>query len=69
MIEGSTEINPPLIRCEELGREIQVDLAKWESLAIDQRNLLFWQAVPVARIQNDSLYRAKDGKWQLWLLA
>ena len=61
MIEGSTEINPPLIRCEELGRdevEIQVDLAKWESLAIDQRNLLFWQAV--ARIQNDSLRTTKQ---------
>ena len=67
MIEGSTEINPPLIRCEELGRdevEIQVDLAKWESLAIDQRNLLFWQAV--ARIQNDTIPR--EG-WEMAALA
>ena len=66
MIEGSTEINPPLIRCEELGREIQVDLAKWESLAIDQRNSLFWQAVPVARIQNDTIPR--EG-WEMAALA
>ena len=57
-VEGSTEINPPLIRCEEIGRdevEIQIDLAKWENLAIDQRNLLFWHEV--ARIQNDSIPR------------
>jgi len=31
MVEGSTEVNPPLIRSEEIGKdeiEIQVDLAK-----------------------------------------
>ena len=39
---------PPLITCEELGKdqvEIQVDLLKWEQLALDQRNLLFWHEV------------------------
>ena len=67
MIEGSTEINPPLIRCEELGKdevEIQIDLAKWENLAIDQRNLLFWHEV--ARIQNDTIPR--EG-WEMAALA
>lgn len=67
MVEGSTEINPPLIRCEELGRdeiEIQIDLAKWDNLAIDQRNLLFWHEV--ARIQNDTIPR--EG-WEMAALA
>lgn len=67
MVEGTTEINPPLIRSEELGRddvEIQIDLAKWESLAIDQRNLLFWHEV--ARIQNDTIPR--EG-WEMAALA
>ncbi len=66
-VEGSTEVNPPLIRCEEIGKdqvEIQVDLAKWDSLAIDQRNLLFWHEV--ARIQNDTI--PKDG-WEMAALA
>ena len=67
MVEGTTEVNPPLIRCEELGRdeiEIQVDLAKWENFAIDQRNLLFWHEV--ARIQNDTIPR--EG-WEMAALA
>lgn len=67
MIEGSTEINPPLLRCEELGKdevEIQVDLAKWENLSLDQRNLLFWHEV--ARIQNDTIPR--EG-WEMAALA
>ncbi|ELR98345.1 DUF3318 domain-containing protein [Gloeocapsa sp. PCC 73106] len=67
MVEGSTEVNPPLIRCEELGKdevEIQVDLVKWENLAMDQRNLLFWHEV--ARIQNDSIPR--EG-WEMAALA
>lgn len=67
MIEGSTEINPPLIRSEELGKdeiEIQIDLAKWENLAIDQRNLLFWHEV--ARIQSDTIPR--EG-WEMAALA
>jgi Protein of unknown function (DUF3318) len=67
MIEGSTEVNPPLIRCEEIGKdeiEIQVDLAKWENLSIDQRNLLFWHEV--ARIQNDTI--PKEG-WEMAALA
>jgi len=66
-VEGSTEVNPPLIRCEEIGRdevEIQVDLAKWENLALDQRNLLFWHEV--ARIQNDTIPR--EG-WEMAALA
>lgn len=67
MIEGSTEINPPLIRSEELGKdeiEIQIDLAKWENLATDQRNLLFWHEV--ARIQNDTI--PSEG-WEMAALA
>ncbi|MEY3825342.1 MAG: hypothetical protein RLZZ148_154 [Cyanobacteriota bacterium] len=66
-VEGSTEVNPPLVRCEEIGRdevEIQVDLTKWENLAIDQRNLLFWHEV--ARIQNDTIPR--EG-WEMAALA
>jgi len=54
-VEGTIEVNPPLIRSEEIGKdqvEIQIDLVKWDQLAIDQRNLLFWHEV--ARIQNDS---------------
>ena len=67
MVEGSTEVNPPLIRCEEIGKdqvEIQVDLPKWDQLAIDQRNLIFWHEV--ARIQNDTIPR--DG-WEMAALA
>ncbi len=67
MVEGSTEVGPPLIRSEEIGNdevEIQVDLAKWDQLAIDQRNLLFWHEV--GRIQNDTI--PKDG-WEMAALA
>jgi hypothetical protein len=44
--------------------EIQIDLVKWEQLALDQRNLLFWHEV--ARIQNDTI--PKDG-WEMAALA
>jgi len=67
MVEKTTEINPPLIRCEEIGKdqvEIQIDLVRWEQLALDQRNLLFWHEV--ARIQNDSI--PKEG-WEMAALA
>ena len=67
IVEGSTEVNPPLIRSEEIGKdeiEIQIDLAKWDSLAIDQRNLLFWHEV--ARVQNDTI--PKEG-WEMAALA
>ncbi|MEL6437627.1 MAG: DUF3318 domain-containing protein [Cyanobacteria bacterium J06621_8] len=67
IVEGSTEVNPPLVRSEELGKdeiEIQIDLAKWDSLAIDQRNLLFWHEV--ARVQNDTI--PKEG-WEMAALA
>lgn len=66
-VEGSTEVSPPLVRCEEIGRdevEVQIDLTKWENLAIDQRNLLFWHEV--ARIQNDTIPR--EG-WEMAALA
>jgi hypothetical protein len=66
-VEGTTEVNPPLIRCEEIGKdqvEIQIDLVKWDTLAIDQRNLLFWHEV--ARVQNDTI--PKDG-WEMAALA
>ena len=67
IVEGSTEVNPPLIRSEEIGKdeiEIQIDLAKWDNLAIDQRNLLFWHEV--ARVQNDTIPR--EG-WEMAALA
>ena len=67
IVEGSTEVNPTLIRCEELGKdeiEIQIDLPKWDNLAIDQRNLLFWHEV--AKIQNDTIPR--EG-WEMAALA
>lgn len=66
-VEGTTDVNPSLIRCEEIGKdqvEIQIDLVKWDNLAIDQRNLLFWHEV--ARIQNDTI--PKDG-WEMAALA
>lgn len=66
-VEGTTEVNPPLIRCEEIGKdqvEVQIDLVKWDTLAMDQRNLLFWHEV--ARIQNDTI--PKDG-WEMAALA
>lgn len=56
-----------MLRSEEIGRdevEIQVDLVKWEQLALDQRNLLFWHEV--ARIQNDTI--PKEG-WEMAALA
>jgi hypothetical protein len=67
MVEGTTEVNPPLIRCEEISRdevEIQIDLVKWENLAIDQRNMIFWHEV--ARVQNDTIPR--EG-WEMAALA
>ena len=67
MVEGATTVNPPLITAEEIGKdqvEIQIDLIRWEQLAIDQRNLLFWHEV--ARIQNDTI--PKDG-WDMAALA
>ena len=36
-VEGTTEVNPPLIRSEEVGSdqvEIQIDLVKWDALAM-----------------------------------
>jgi hypothetical protein len=66
-IEVTTAVNPPLIACEEIGRdevEIQIDMPKWDQLAIDQRNLLFWHEV--ARIQADTI--PKDG-WEMAALA
>lgn len=67
MVEGSTAVNPPLITCEEIGKdqvEVQIDLVKWDQLALDQRNLLFWHEI--ARIQNDTIPR--DG-WEMAALA
>ncbi|ULP33073.1 DUF3318 domain-containing protein [Leptolyngbya boryana CZ1] len=66
-IETTTAVNPPLITCEEIGRdeiEIQIDMPKWDQLAIDQRNLLFWHEV--ARVQADTI--PKDG-WEMAALA
>jgi hypothetical protein len=67
LIEVATAVNPPLITCEEIGRdevEIQIDMPKWDQLAIDQRNLLFWHEV--GRVQADSIPR--DG-WEMAALA
>jgi hypothetical protein len=66
-VESTTVVNPPLITCEEIGKdevEVQIDMPKWEQLATDQRNLLFWHEV--ARIQNDTIPR--DG-WEMAALA
>ena len=66
-VEKTIEVNPTLIRSEEIGKdqvEIQIDLIRWEQLAMDQRNLLFWHEV--ARIQNDTIPR--DG-WEMAALA
>jgi Sec-independent protein translocase protein TatA len=67
MVESTTAVNPPLITSEEIGKdevEIQIDLVKWDQLAKDQRNLLFWHEV--GRIQNDTI--PKDG-WEMAALA
>ena len=66
-IEASVAIDPPLITLEEIGRdevEIQIDIDKWDNLAIDHRNLLFWHEV--GKIQNDTIPR--DG-WEMAALA
>ncbi|NJK53315.1 MAG: DUF3318 domain-containing protein [Leptolyngbyaceae cyanobacterium SU_3_3] len=66
-IEVTTAVNPPLVTSEEIGRdevEVQIDMPKWDQLAIDQRNLLFWHEV--ARIQADTI--PKDG-WEMAALA
>jgi hypothetical protein len=60
-------IRPKLITCEEAGGDevvVIIDMLKWEKLAQDQRNLLFWHEV--ARIQNDTI--PKDG-WEVAALA
>lgn len=67
MLEPASGANPPLLVSEEIGKdeiEIQVDLARWDQLAKDQRNLLFWHEV--ARIQADTI--PKDG-WEMAALA
>ncbi len=67
MVESTTAVNPPLITSEEIGKdevEIQIDMVRWEQLATDQRNLLFWHEV--ARVQNDTI--PKDG-WEMAALA
>ncbi len=66
-IEAAIAIDPPLITLEEIGRdevEIQIDLEKWDNLALDHRNLLFWHEV--GKIQNDTIPR--DG-WEMAALA
>jgi len=66
-VEVTTAVNPTLITCEEIGKdevEILIDMPRWEQLAIDQRNLLFWHEV--GRIQNDTI--PKDG-WEMAALA
>ena len=66
-IVPATAMNPPVITSEEVDKdqvEVQIDPVRWEQLALDQRNLLFWHEV--ARIQNDSL--PKEG-WETAALA
>ena len=66
-VEAAAAADPPLVSLEEIGRdevEIQVDLEKWDALALDHRNLLFWHEV--GRIQNDAIPR--DG-WEMAALA
>jgi Protein of unknown function (DUF3318) len=60
-------VRPPLITCEEAGGDevvILIDMLRWERVAQDQANLLFWHEV--ARIQNDTI--PKDG-WEIAALA
>ena len=60
-------VRPPLIASEEAGGDevvILVDMVRWERMAEDQRNLLYWHEV--ARIQNDAV--PKDG-WEVAALA
>ncbi|MFN7715663.1 MAG: DUF3318 domain-containing protein [Pseudanabaenaceae cyanobacterium] len=60
-------VRPPLITCEEAGGDevvVLIDMPRWERLAEDQRNLLFWHEV--TRIQNDTV--PKDG-WEIAALA
>lgn len=66
-VEASPGVNPVLITSEEIGKdqvEVQIDLVKWDALALDQRNLMFWHEV--ARVQNDTI--PKDG-WEMAALA
>jgi len=66
-VEAAASADPPLITIEEIGRdevEIQLDLQKWDQLALDHRNLLFWHEV--GRVQNDAVPR--DG-WEMAALA
>jgi hypothetical protein len=60
-------VRPPLVACEEAGGDevvILIDMVRWERIAQDQANLLFWHEV--ARIQNDTVPR--DG-WEIAALA
>jgi hypothetical protein len=60
-------VRPKLIISEEAGGDevvVLIDMLRWERLAQDQRNLLFWHEV--ARIQNDTV--PKDG-WEVAALA
>lgn len=66
-VEATSAVNPPLITSEEIGKdevEILIDMVRWEQLATDQRNLLFWHEI--GRIQNDTI--PKDG-WEMAALA
>ncbi|MGI0488654.1 DUF3318 domain-containing protein [Pantanalinema rosaneae CENA516] len=66
-VEATSSVNPPLITSEEIGKdevEILIDMVRWEQLATDQRNLLFWHEI--GRIQNDTI--PKDG-WEMAALA
>jgi hypothetical protein len=66
-VEAAASVDPPLVTIEEIGRdevEIQIDLERWDGLAIDHRNLLFWHEV--GRVQNDAIPR--DG-WEMAALA
>jgi hypothetical protein len=60
-------VRPKLVTSEEAGGDevvILIDMLRWERLAEDQRNLLFWHEV--ARVQNDTIPR--DG-WEVAALA
>ncbi len=60
-------VRPPIIASEEAGGDevvILIDMVRWERMAEDQRNLLYWHEV--ARIQNDAV--PKDG-WEVAALA
>jgi Protein of unknown function (DUF3318) len=61
------EVNPALISTQGVNQDqfmIQIDLIRWQSLALGQRDLLLWHEV--ARIQNRAIAQSS---WELPVIA